>query len=296
MRKTNSEQFTWPQAFALAFTIIAILASSVLMANESVVDEEKRTTVNSFYSERGRDQATPDKVSKDELAPFSKLGTRDGSALRSSGTSASGGTPTTSELNTSTLTTSALATPNTDFWIYMADVELFADNDRDGYYSGIDLLFDADTYFSRAEVYAVVYLSLEGGVWTEYAVTDDFVINGSSGTDEYVIVSDLVSGYPAGSYDILIELFDAFDGTFVADMGPESTSELAFLPLEDAGRDAPVPVTQTIVVNHGSGGGAADPLTLAILAFVVAGTVVLRRRRQRYSASLQALRFREPSA
>ena len=77
-------------------------------------------------------------------------------------------------------------------------------------------------------------------------------------------------------------------------MGPESTSELAFLPLEDAGQDAPGP--QTVVVNHGSGGGAADLLTLAILAFVAAGSAALRRRRLPYSASLQAARYRVPFA
>ena len=59
-----------------------------------------------------------------------------------------------------------------------------------------------------------MYLSYEGGPWNEYAETEDFTIFGTSSEDEYVLVSELMSGYPTGSYDILIELFDAYDGAF----------------------------------------------------------------------------------
>lgn len=142
-----------------------------------------------------------------------------------------------------------------DFWIYDADVQLFYDDDDDGYFYGVDLLFDADTIYSSADVYAAVYLSLDGGPWSEYAVTDDFTINGASGTDEFVLVTELMSGYPTGSYDLLIELFDSYDGAFVASFGPEDSSGLVFLPLEDFGRDAPV-VEQRVVVTHSGGGGA----------------------------------------
>ncbi len=259
------EQFTWPQAFASAFAIIAILASSVLMAEEATGAQAQRTTVSAFYAQGGRDQVAPDKVSKDELAPFSAKITRDRTALRSS------------KLAGSMNQTHAA---NTDFWFYLADVVLFADQDDDGYFAGIDLLFDADTFYSRAEVYAVAYLSWEGGPWEEYAVTEVFVINDTSADDEYVIVTDLVSGYPTGSYDILIELFDAYDDAFVADIGPDNTSELAFLPLEDAGRDAfsPGPTPGPVVINHGSGGGSMNLLALAML-LGVAAVPALRRRR-----------------
>ncbi len=165
MNTSTREQFTWPQAFACAFAVLAILASSILMADEPIGGEEKRTSESSFYANSGRSQAVPDKVSRDELAAFTTNGSRDKTALRSF----KAGAPANS---------TSLA--NTDFWFYLADVELFDDFDGDGYFSGIDLLFDADTYFSRAEVYAVVYLSLEGGPWTEYAETETFVINGEN--------------------------------------------------------------------------------------------------------------------
>jgi len=270
------EKISWSQTFASAFAIIAILASSILMAEESTDTEEQRTTVSAFYAQGGRDQAIPDKVSKDELTPFSAKSTRDRTALRSS----------------------KLAGPinqthsiNTDFWFYLADVDLFADQDSDGYFAGIDLLFDADTIFSRAEVYAVAYLSREGGPWEEYAVTEIFVLNGTSADDEYVIVTDLVSGYPTASYDILIELFDAFDDTFVADIGPEDTSELAFLPLEDAGRDAFSP--GVVVINQGGGGGSMNLLMMAMLLGIAA---IPALRRRCWLGSLQRVRCRAQSA
>jgi hypothetical protein len=164
----------------------------------------------------------------------------------------------------------ASAAPNVDFWFYTADIELFNDHDADGYYYGIDVLFDADTYFDVADVYAVLYLSLDGGPWNEYAATQDFTIAGATSDDEYVIVTELLSGYPSGSYDVLIELFDAYDGTFLADIGPEDTSELAFLPIEDAGRDAPADVPDVVIVHQHGGGAAGGLWLLAMFAAAAA--------------------------
>lgn len=170
--------------------------------------------------------------------------------------------------------------PNDDFWFYSVDVELFRDTDRDGYFAGIDLLFDADTLYASAEVYAVVYLSLDGGDWVEYAATEDFTIFGTSSSDSYNIVTDLIDGYPTGSYDILIELFDAWNGEFIAYAGPEDASALAFLPLEDRNNDAPIDDGTTVVVNRG-GGGATGLLSLMVLA----GIGLVMRRRQLPAAS-----------
>lgn len=166
--------------------------------------------------------------------------------------------------------TSAAESVEHDFWIYYADVILFGDDDDDGYFYGIDLLFDADTYWEVADVYAVLYLSLEGGPWNEYAVTEDFSIFGATSDDEFVVVTELESGYPRGSYDLLIELYDAHDGAFLASLGPADTSELSFLPLEDFDRDDPH------VPGHSHGGGAADPWMFAV--FVIAASLVRRRR------------------
>ena len=143
-------------------------------------------------------------------------------------------------------------------------------------FTASNLLFDADTYFDSAEVYAVVYLSFEGGPWNEYSATDNFLLFGASADDEFNIVTELVSGYPTGSYDLLIELFDGYNDDFLASFGPVDTSELAFLPLEDANRDAPfVPPPTTVIVEDN--GGSISWLALLVLAL---GTLLLRKLRQ----------------
>ena len=159
---------------------------------------------------------------------------------------------------------SSIGDPN--FWFYDADVVLFNDLDRDGYYFGIDLEFDADTNYAVADVYAVLYLSYEYGPWEEYAETDDFTLWGASAADSYIVETELVSGYATGDYDILIERYDAYDSADLASFGPEDTSELAILPLEDSTRDTPAAGQTQVVVNSGGGGSLGWLLLSALFA------------------------------
>lgn len=245
--------------------ILATLLTGSAFAAEDAGDES-RVSESSYFADTGRAQTQPNRVSTDEYTASindNSLDDRKGSTRAQK----AGATAESSQA------------VNVDFWVYDADVQVFADNDRDGFYHGIDLLFDVDTVYSIADVYAVVYLSLEGGPWVEYAETEDFTILGTSGTDEYVIVTELLTGYPSGSYDLLIEIFDADTNVFVADFGPESTSELSFLPLEDAERDAFGTAPQPPVAVSRGGGGAASWLGLAVLGLFAAGAGALRRQR-----------------
>lgn len=273
----TTTRFTLWTRLVVTITLAGISTLAVA-ADVAPAGQEMRVSESSYFADKGREQTAPNRASIDSFDPSVKNGKRSeatrGSEQRKSSSNES-------------------RTPNTDFWFYTVDIELFADNDRDGYFHGIDLLFDADTYFAFADVYAVVYLSLEGGPWIEYAETETFAIFGASSDDEYVIVTELVAGYPTGSYDVLIELFDAFDDSFVADIGPENSSELAFLPLEDSDRDAADIATTPIVVNRG-GGGAVEWLTIIVLG-LIAAAAVRRRYRQRPVATV-ASRRRGPSA
>lgn len=244
-----------------ACLLVAISATSA--AAEVDAGEAVRTTITRHFQGDGRENAVAIKETRDEHAEGTATGTR--SSKLTSGTM-----PKKSSL--------MAATANTDFWFYLADVELYADDDRDGYFSGIDLLIDVDTYFSVAEIYAVAYLSFEGGPWEEYAVTENFTIFGSSGTDDYVIVTDLVAGYPRGDYDLLVEVFDARDDTFLAFIGPDESSELALLPLEDMNRDAPVSTETRITVNNGGGGSLGLVMLLVLAAVVFVSRVRIRPR------------------
>jgi hypothetical protein len=176
-----------------------------------------------------------------------------------------------------------------DFWFYTADVVLFNDDDFDGFYWGIDLLFDVDTYYDVADVYAVVYLSYEGGPWNEYALTDSFQLYGASADDEYVLVTELMSGYPTGYYDVLIELFDSFDGTFLASYGPEDTSELSFLALEDSNRDDPHFDDQVVII-HG-GGGATSWWMISLMLLLLLGTSLQNDRKRQQKAQIRRSKF-----
>lgn len=244
--------------------IALVLAGNAPGATEPG-NAELRVSESAYFSGDGRDQQTADRISTDAFEPGTRIGRRSHKSAANSAEKAGA---------------AASRSPNTDFWFYTADVELFGDEDRDGYYHGIDLLFDADTVYVSADVYAVVYLSEDGGPWFEYAETDVFSIYGASSDDEYVIVSELLAGYPRGNYDILIELFDTWDDSFVAEFGPADTSALSYLPLEDAERDTPAPAPDVVVVSRG-GGGATDGWTLALLAGLSAGLWFRRRYRLR---------------
>jgi len=237
----------------LALVLLAITSDAAMAADEGA---RISTTTEGLASRAGT--TSERKSSRDEYGALELSGSRNKTA-RTNG-----------QQKTSA---SEAPAPNTDFWFYTADVELFTDRDRDGYYAGIDLLFDADTYFDVAEVYAVIYLSYEYGPWNEYAETDNFTIFGASADDEYIVETDLVAGYPTGNYDILIELYDAYDNSFVADIGPEDTSELSILPLEDSNRDAPATVTTQVIVSDGGGGSLSWFLLLGLAG---AGALVRR--------------------
>lgn len=243
------------------FFVVGILA--MISAVDVLAAEEERTSVSRHSAGGGRDNPAIVTESIEDYDAFVTSGARDSAETRG----AAGA--------------STMSKPGSfDFWFYEADVILFNDDDNDGFYHGIDLLFDVDTNYSSADVYAVLYLSLDGGPWNEYGITEDFTIFGTSGTDEYVLVTELMSGYPSGSYDLLIELFDAYDGGFLASFGPAETSELAYLPLEDFNRDAPAPEVR-VVVSEGGGGGAIDGWFIAMFLALLFASGIRRIWRHR---------------
>ena len=261
----------------MLLTLFAIGAFWSFYTGVALADDTPRTSVSTHTVSGGRSSTLPGVITEgqhDALAtegPRSSLDTR-GSSSKPRISSGKPGAD-----------SSLQSSSDYDFWFYDVDVQLFNDDDFDGYYHGIDVLFDADTNFSVAEVYAVLYLSFEGGPWNEYAVTEDFNIFGTSGSDEYVIVTELMSGYPTGSYDLLIELFDSYDGAFLAEFGPLDSSEMSFLPLEDFNRDAPVVRETRVVVSEG-GGGSMDVLLISILLLLLVGSAFRKIWRHRNDA------------
>jgi hypothetical protein len=157
------------------------------------------------------------------------------------------------------------------FWIYDAEAELVGDEDFDGYYHHFSISFDADVEYGTADVYAKLYLSLDGGPWNHFFTTDVFSIYGTAPDDDYEVVTSLLESYPPGQYDVLIELYeDGYDDIVVA-YGPYEDHALAALPLEDEVRDSLVRGEEsqaTISTGSGGGGGLGLWALGALLALV----------------------------
>lgn len=160
-----------------------------------------------------------------------------------------------------------IAYTTSDFMIFDADTLLTGDWDRDGYFTRLEVNFDADVSTTDAWVYARMFLSYEGGPWNHYFTTDIFKIYGTEPDDRYQVITDLIEGYPSGYYDVLIELYDADTDRFVAEYGPYEDHALYALPLEDEWRDGGDD-------HYHGGGGAFTPLGLGLLLIAA----VIRRR------------------
>ena len=237
-KSSQSEYRISPLLMATIFLLPTCIFGVAIAAAET----GDRESTSLHYSAGGRARSQSPKQTVDRYAPLTVDGPR-------------GKSPRTITNGKISASVSARQSASMDFWFYSADVILFGDHDNDGYLFGIDLLFDVDTIWSAADVYAVTYLSYEGGPWNEYAATDNFTLFASSADDAYNIVTELEAGYPSGSYDLLIEIFDAQTDEFLASFGPEDTSALGILPLEDLNRDAPI-FDEPIANNHGHGGGS----------------------------------------
>lgn len=161
--------------------------------------------------------------------------------------------------------------------IYDASTDLISDFNGDGFYHRFSVTIDADTVYDTSYIYARLYLSFEGGPWNHYATSENYHIHGDSTADTFVIETELADGFPAGYYDVRIELFDADYDEWLLSYGPYDDASLSALPLEDSYFDDQSPVViypvETQVVVSGHGGSMSWGLLL--LPAVIS---VLRRR------------------
>ena len=243
------------RALQTLIAVVYLLLVGLLGIATAAAETTDRRSNSAHYSEGGRARTQSPNETVDQYEALKIDGVRGAS----SGSVTSG--------KPGEAMTASSAKPN-DFWFYSVDVILFGDDDNDGHFFGVDLLFDVDTAWSAVDVYAVTYLSFEGGPWNEYGVTEDFTLFDTSADDEYNIVTELESGYLFGSYDLLVEIFDAQTGDFLVGMGPEDSSELGFLPLEDLGRDAPIVLDHHSGGGGGGGGGSTSLWLLAVLLLI----------------------------
>ncbi len=163
------------------------------------------------------------------------------------------------------------------FEIYSANVFANADFDGDGYHHAVTVNFDADVSVDKAWAYAKLYLSREGGAWSQYYTTDLFELTGDTVDDAYEVETELLEGYRPGHYDVLIEIYSIDHAFMVASHVIDVFSSDKVLMLEDLNRD-------TDDFDHGFSIHAGDSGPL--LAFIVLIRLLFGWSRFAHSARL----------
>jgi len=165
--------------------------------------------------------------------------------------------------------TNATLIHHDSYSIYDAYSFLLDDVDFDGYYQSFSITFDADFYpygyINYANVYAELYLSHNGGPWVHYYTTDVFTLYGQSEEDEYEVVTTLQQGFTPGSYDVLIDLYDADYEELVVSYSADDNNSLYALPLESTEYDQ---VYETEVI-YSSGGSIHFIIILSLITLML---------------------------
>jgi hypothetical protein len=138
---------------------------------------------------------------------------------------------------------------NQAFWIFDSWVEFFRDNDSDGYYNHFSVEFDVDTEYSSAEVYAILYLG-KNEVFKEYHTTSNFNIFSDNSDDSFVVESELLNGFPSDEYEVLVEVYDAYNNELVAVFDGNDDADLYLLSLESKNYETS---TQVVVIREHGG-------------------------------------------
>jgi hypothetical protein len=161
---------------------------------------------------------------------------------------------------------------NQEFWIFDASVEFFSDDDRDGFYNHFAVEFDADTEYRSAEIYARLYLG-ENEVFKEYHTTSNFSIFSDNSNDSFVVESELLNGFSSAEYEVLIELYDAFNDQLVAVYNGNNDADLYLLSLESLEYET----TRVIVVREHGG-------SVSLWYLLLLPTLLITRQYKRLSS------------
>jgi hypothetical protein len=121
---------------------------------------------------------------------------------------------------------------NHDVWFDTIDINLYEDANHNGYYNRIVVDFDADTQWEHIDVYAVMSLTDQNGITSDYYTTDDFALYTDSYNDRHQVDTVLTANWITGSYDLSIHLYDAYNGELVAHVDKYDAPQLSFLTLE----------------------------------------------------------------
>jgi hypothetical protein len=159
------------------------------------------------------------------------------------------------------------------FEIYDADVQTISDFDGDGYHHAINVYFDVDVSYDSATVYAKLYLSREGGPWSQYFTTDLFQIHLDDIGDAYEVETELLEGYDPGYYSVLIEIYSLDHAYMVASEVLDYNYLGRGLMIEARNWDEPYEEVY-YEDDHSHGGGS---MSVLLLFFLIIQVVIAAR-------------------
>ena len=153
-----------------------------------------------------------------------------------------------------------------DSFIGYVGSDLFGDFDEDGFYTDLTLEYDIDTQRLGDTVYAEIIFINRAEGWQQTVYSDNFNLGNQT---EFIDLT-FNAGYPAGFYDIQLNLIDYQTDEVIADAGQEFSS-LNGLPIESTDNDiffdGPEPVVDVVV--HGSSGSLGWSVILIGLLVLV---------------------------
>lgn len=153
---------------------------------------------------------------------------------------------------------------------------VYSDTDRDGFFTHFSITVDADVDYGSREVQMRIFLRSDGDEYTEFYTSNRFHIYDNLSSDSYSIDSKLVNNYPAGFYDVRIDVIDAFSGERLDSVDAETHSTLFAMPLESAMLDD----GPADAIVHENIGSAGIPAILVLLSSLVINLALRRRQRQ----------------
>lgn len=119
-------------------------------------------------------------------------------------------------------------------WISTIGTLLYADEDRNSFFSGVSISVDADTAFFNYSVFAAIDIIDPAGRTERLHTTRTFDIYGHNLSDEYHVDIDLLSYFAPAFYDLQITLFDAYNNQVLDQVTALDFRNLSSLPLESA--------------------------------------------------------------
>jgi len=121
-----------------------------------------------------------------------------------------------------------------DVYIFSVGSTVYSDADRDGFFTRFSLRFDADVSYGEEFIFARILLRTNDSDYELFHTSRVFQIYEGLSSDEYELDTRLISNYPAGFYDVRIEVREAGSSQLLDVVDASTHRTLSRLPLESS--------------------------------------------------------------